>query len=119
MAAFHCHMIFIKKEFVLIGGGSGIAPLKSMIDELLFGLQVTQSVVLFYGARHPIDLANHNWFKDIETTLTNFSYCPVVSRASNIWFGATGHVQLPLRSFLEAHHAKDQCLFFFYVGPAR
>ena len=108
---------FHKKEFVLIGGGSGIAPLKSMIDELLFGLQVTQSVVLFYGARHPIDLANHNWFKDIETTLTNFSYCPVVSRASNIWFGATGHVQLPLRSFLEAHHAKSQCLFFL-CGPS-
>jgi Na+-transporting NADH:ubiquinone oxidoreductase subunit NqrF len=73
--------------------------------------------VLFYGARHPIDLANHNWFKDIETTFTNFTYCPVVSRPSNIWFGATGHVQLPLRSFLEAHHAKNQCLFFL-CGPS-
>ncbi len=106
------------REIILIGGGSGIAPLKALIDELIFGKCSTVPISLFYGAKHPIELANHCWFKAVEKEYSNFIYQPIVSNASSIWCGQTGYVQKPLDSFLSAHRSLDRCLFFLCGPPA-
>lgn len=116
LGGFDLPMDLHDKEIVLIGGGSGIAPLKALVDELLFGRQEKIDITLFYGAKHPAELANHCWFKAVETKYTNLSYCPIVSSQSSIWFGQTGHVQQLLTPFLTAHRSPKRCLFFL-CGP--
>ena len=106
------------REIVLIGGGSGIAPLKALIDELIFGLNSTLPITLFYGAKHPAELANHCWLKAVETQHSNFTYQPIVSNASSIWCGPVGRVQIPLTAFLSTHRGLHRCLFFLCGPPA-
>ena len=106
------------REIVLVGGGSGIAPLKALIDELIFGLHSTLPITLFYGAKHPVELANHCWLKAVETQHSNFSYQPIVSNASSVWYGQVGRVQTPLNAFVSAHRSLHRCLFFLCGPPA-
>jgi Na(+)-translocating NADH:ubiquinone oxidoreductase F subunit len=106
------------REMVLVGGGSGIAPLKALVDELIFGEQTKAPITLFYGAKHPVELANHCWLKALETQHTNLTYCPIVSNRTSIWSGKTGHVQAPLNTFLANHRSLNRCLFFLCGPPA-
>ncbi|GAC03079.1 MAG: oxidoreductase [Alteromonadaceae bacterium] len=106
------------RDIILIGGGSGIAPLKALIDELIFGRRSTAPITLFYGAKHPVELANHCWLNTVGSQYANFTYQPIVSNSSSIWCGQTGHVQKPLYTFLSAHRALDRCLFFVCGHPA-
>jgi NAD(P)H-flavin reductase len=106
------------REIVLVGGGSGIAPLKALVDELIFGEQTKAPITLFYGAKHPVELANHCWLKALETQHTNLTYCPIVSNRTSIWYGKTGHVQAPLNTFLANHRSLNRCLFFLCGPPA-
>ena len=103
---------------MLVGGGSGIAPLKALIDELIFGLHSTLPITLFYGAKHPVELANHCWLKAVETQHSNFSYQPIVSNASSVWYGQVGRVQTQLNAFVSAHRSLHRCLFFLCGPPA-
>jgi len=97
---------------------AGIAPLKALIDELIFGLHSTLPITLFYGAKHPVELANHCWLKAVETQHSNFTYQPIVSNASSIWCGPVGRVQIPLAVFLDTHRDLHRCLFFLCGPPA-
>ena len=67
-----------KKNLLMVAGGTGLAPLRAMLEELdRSGLQVP-SVHLFHGARMPWNLYEHTQL----TRLTQrpwFSYTPVVS----------------------------------------
>jgi CDP-4-dehydro-6-deoxyglucose reductase len=88
---------FLREEsdrpIVLVGGGTGFAPLKAMIEQALF-TGSTRPMHLFWGVRARRDLylsplpeqwaRDHAWFR----------YTPVLSepRPEDDWTGATGFV---------------------------
>jgi len=63
-----------KKEMVYIGGGAGMAPLRSHIFHLFHTLKTDRKVSYWYGGRSRRELFYTKHFRDIEKDFPNFSY---------------------------------------------
>jgi len=84
-----------EKPIILLGSGTGFAPLKAMMEHMLHrGMR--REVTLYWGGRRPGDLYMNElaeaWARDVP----GFRYVPVVSEASpgDGWKGRTGFVHL-------------------------
>ena len=78
---------------LLIGGGSGMSPLWSILhDHLASGEQ--RPVRFFYGARTTRDLFYLDHFADIASRLADFRFIPALSHATTEdgWTGETGFI---------------------------
>lgn len=96
------HFVFDEKdnngECWLIGGGTGVAPLYSMLMEHLVHHKVKKFVLVF-SVKEKKDLFLHNEFQKLEKKYANFIYLPTLTREK--WEGATGRVQEHLPASLE------------------
>ncbi len=102
---------------LLIGGGSGMAPLLSiLLDQAESG--ETRPVRLFYGARTPKDLFHLELFADLERTMPDFRFIPALSHAEpdDGWSGETGFIHEVLRRHL-AEMADVEEADAFSCGP--
>ena len=61
---------------LLIGGGTGYAPLKAMIREVLESDRRGE-FVLFWGARTAADLYEDAWLRELASKHAQFHYTPV------------------------------------------
>lgn len=81
------------KPVLLLGSGTGLAPLKSILGHLVETAQETgweDDVVLYHGVAIEADLYEREWFEQIEARHDWFSYRPAVSREE--CNGRTGRV---------------------------
>ncbi len=67
-----------ERPALLIGGGTGYAPLKAMIREML-GSESRRDLVLFWGARTAVDLYDDAWLRGLAARHARFHYVPVLS----------------------------------------
>jgi CDP-4-dehydro-6-deoxyglucose reductase len=83
------------RHAVMIGGGTGYAPLRAMLRQLL-ATGDRRPLTLYWGARTTADLYEHEWLLHVAATRPAFSYRPVLSHAdaetSAPWTGRTGLV---------------------------
>ena len=70
--------------------GTGVAPFRAMIKDLLINRKITAPVHLFFGCRKQADILYREEFEQLAETYSNFHYTPVLSREP--WNGATGYV---------------------------
>lgn len=80
------------KDLVLLATGTGIAPVKAILEGLS-GLDAEaqpRSVTVYWGGRHREDLY---WQPHEFLDLRRFRFVPVLSRADSDWIGERGHVQ--------------------------
>ena len=88
---------FLREEssrpIVLMGGGTGFAPLKGMLEHA-FHIGLDRSLHLYWGARARIDLYLDELPRQWEKERANFRYTPVLSepRPEDDWTGRTGWV---------------------------
>lgn len=82
-----------KDKLVFIGTGTGIAPLRSMIQNLLFEEKSQKELTLIFGCRHEEEILFKEEFERFEKENPNFRYIKIVSRPSENWEGRSGHVQ--------------------------
>ncbi len=82
-------------EIWLIGGGTGIAPLYSMIKKHL-ATQKNRKFMLLFSVKGKKDLFLHEEFQQLAKEHFNFTYIPTLTREK--WGGATGRVQAHLPS---------------------
>jgi CDP-4-dehydro-6-deoxyglucose reductase len=77
------------KDLVLLATGTGIAPVKAILEGLPAGPTDMQprSVTIYWGGRHREDL----YWQPPE--LPGLRFVPVLSRAGEDWVGERGHVQ--------------------------
>jgi CDP-4-dehydro-6-deoxyglucose reductase, E3 len=79
------------RPFILMGGGTGFAPLKGMIEHA-FHVGIERPIHLYWGARSRRDL----YLPDLPVTWArehaNFSYTPVLSEPDPDWEGRRGYV---------------------------
>jgi NAD(P)H-flavin reductase len=81
-----------QKELVFVGTGTGIAPLKPMIEDLLINKNYKGNVTLIWGMRYETDLY---WQKEIgkmERDYDNFHFNIALSKPMETWPGVQGHV---------------------------
>jgi CDP-4-dehydro-6-deoxyglucose reductase len=76
---------------VLIGGGTGIAPLLSILRHLIEN-GIERDMRLYWGVRSECDLYAHATLEYLSRRTASFAYLPVLSEAGPGWHGATGWV---------------------------
>ncbi|MDI5935891.1 2Fe-2S iron-sulfur cluster-binding protein [Halomonas kalidii] len=85
------HAVDSPRDLLMVAGGTGLAPIKSIIESLL-DRPDAPNIILYWGVRHAEDLyldeRLHHWAR----TLPNFRYVPVLSEADDQWGGRRGFV---------------------------
>ena len=86
------------KEVWLIGAGTGVAPLHSMLKEYLLHYD-NKKLVLLFSVKEKKDLFLHEEFQQLVRKHPHFTYIPTLTREQ--WAGATGRVQKHLPKNVE------------------
>ena len=86
------------KEIWFMGGGTGVAPLYSMLKEHLADHKPTKFVLIF-AVKEKKDLFMHEKFQQLDKKYSHFTYIPTLTREE--WSGAVGRVQVHLPAVLE------------------
>jgi CDP-4-dehydro-6-deoxyglucose reductase len=76
---------------VLIGGGTGLAPLKSILRHVVEN-DLRRDMVLYWGVRSERDLYAHAELERLVGRAPNFRYRPVLSEPDDTWRGRRGWV---------------------------
>ncbi|EKD53543.1 MAG: hypothetical protein ACD_61C00019G0009 [uncultured bacterium] len=87
-------LLFEAKHILFLATGTGIAPFKPMIEDLLYRKHFANEVRLVWGMRHPEKLY---WLKEMDNInrdFDNFKHDIVISRPTEDWPGLTGHIDV-------------------------
>ena len=113
---------FIKdtdREMVYIGGGAGMAPLRSHLFHLFHTLKTGRKVSYWYGARSLREMFYDSHFKKIAEEFPNFSYNVALSDPleEDNWTGYTGFIhQVVLDNYLADHEDPTE-IEYYMCGP--
>jgi len=113
---------FIKdtnREMVYIGGGAGMAPLRSHLFHLFHTLKTGRKVSYWYGARSKREMFYDDHFKAIEEKFPNFSYNVALSdpMEEDNWEGYRGFIhQVVLDNYLSKHEDPTE-VEYYMCGP--
>ena len=106
-------------EMVYIGGGAGMAPLRSHIFELLRGEKSTRRISYWYGARSMREVFYEEEFRELELMFPNFKFHLALSAPlpEDNWEGPTGFIHQVVRDeYLGEHEAPEDCEYYM-CGP--
>lgn len=117
-------------EMLYIGGGAGMAPMRSHLYELFKTLKTGRKVSYWYGGRSRAELFYIHYFRDLEKDFPNFKFYLVLSDAleSDNWVekkdlndeggdGFTGFVHnAVIEQYLNDHESPEDIEFYF-CGP--
>ena len=120
-----------KKEMVYIGGGAGMAPLRSHIFHLFHTLKTKdRKVSYWYGGRSVRELFYTDDFRDIEKDFDNFNYYIALSNATeeDNWKvksdvsdkagdGFTGFIHQVLYDEYLKNHPEPEEIEYYLCGP--
>jgi ferredoxin--NADP+ reductase len=87
-------------DYVFIATGTGIAPFRGMVLELL-ARKVPSRIVLLMGSPYATDLLYHQDFERLAREHTNFTYLTAISREANTPGGGPMYVHERLRTHAE------------------
>lgn len=113
---------FIKhtdREMIYIGGGAGMAPLRSHIFHLFKTLKTTRKVSYWYGARSRREIFYEEDFRELERQFPNFKFHIALSepRPDDNWTGYVGFIhQVLYDNYLKDHPAPEECEYYI-CGP--
>jgi len=108
------HPETLPRDTVFIATGSGIAPFRSMIHELLF--QTTQkNLYLIFGNRYEHDIIYRAEWERLTASHGNFKRLFTLSQADSNWHGTRGYVQDAVVPFIQEPSSKD----FYICGLVR
>ena len=107
------------REMVYIGGGAGMAPLRSHLYHLFHTLKTGRKVSYWYGARNPNEVFYEDHFRKIEEEFPNFTFHIAMSepRPEDNWDGYVGFIhQVVYDHYLKDHPAPED-VEYYLCGP--
>jgi Na+-transporting NADH:ubiquinone oxidoreductase subunit F len=113
---------FAKKtnaEMVFIGGGAGMAPMRSHIFDQLRRLKTDRKMSFWYGARSLRELFYKEEYDQLQAENENFKWHIALSdpQPEDNWSGLTGFIHNVLyENYLRDHPAPEDCEFYM-CGP--
>ena len=108
-----------ENEMCFIGGGAGMAPLRSHILHQLEGLHTDRKISFWYAARSKKELFYHEEFNELADRHPNFSFHVSLSRPEKgtDWTGLTGFVHKHLCNSYLCYHEDPTEVEFYLCGP--
>jgi len=106
-------------EMVFIGGGAGMAPMRSHIFDQLKRLKSKRKISFWYGARSLREAFYREEFDELAATHENFSWHLALSDPlpEDNWTGQTGFIHTVLyENYLKDHPAPEDCEYYL-CGP--
>lgn len=113
------HIKPTKKEMIYIGGGAGMAPLRSHIFHLFQTEKTDRKVSYWYGARSMREVFYEKDFRDIEKEFPNFKFNIALSEPlpEDNWNGYVGFIhQVVLDNYLSKHVEPEE-IEYYLCGP--
>jgi len=113
---------FIKptnKEMMFIGGGAGMAPMRSHLFHLFHTEKTNRKATFWYGGRSKRELFYMEDFEDIQNNFENFKFNVALSepKAEDNWNGYTGFIhQVILENYLKSHPEPEE-IEYYICGP--
>ncbi|MEM9386707.1 MAG: NADH:ubiquinone reductase (Na(+)-transporting) subunit F [Pseudomonadota bacterium] len=107
------------KEMVFVGGGAGMAPMRSHIFDQLKRLHSDRKISFWYGARSKREMFFVEDFDGLAEGNSNFDWHVALSDAlpEDEWEGYTGFIHNVLfEEYLKDHPAPEDCEFYM-CGP--
>ncbi|MFP4620309.1 MAG: NADH:ubiquinone reductase (Na(+)-transporting) subunit F [Bacteroidales bacterium] len=113
---------FIKhtdKEMVYIGGGAGMAPLRSHIFHLFKTLKTDRTVSYWYGARSKREIFYEEDFRELEQQFPNFSFHIALSepKEEDKWDGPVGFIHQVLYDQYLSKLEEPEEIEYYLCGP--
>ncbi|MBH58168.1 MAG: NADH:ubiquinone reductase (Na(+)-transporting) subunit F [Planctomycetaceae bacterium] len=113
---------FIKEtqsEMIYIGGGAGMAPLRSHIFELFKERQTNRKVTYWYGGRSKRELFYLDEFEELKQNYDNFDYHIALSDPipEDNWTGYTGFIHQVLLDEYLSEHPNPEDVEYYICGP--
>lgn len=106
-------------EMVFIGGGAGMAPMRSHIFDQLVRLNSKRKISFWYGARSLRETFYVEEFDELARKHENFSWHLALSDPlpEDNWTGLTGFIHnVVYENYLKDHPAPEDCEFYM-CGP--
>jgi len=107
------------KEMVFVGGGAGMAPMRSHILDQLMRIQTKRKITFWYGARSKREMFYVEDFERLAAENENFTWHVALSDAmpEDNWTGYTGFIHEVLyENYLKNHKAPEDCEYYM-CGP--
>jgi len=115
------HIQHTQREMVYIGGGAGMAPLRSHILHLFLTEKTNRKVSFWYGARSLQDIFYEEEFRKLEKQFANFSFNIALSEPEkeDNWTGYTGFIhQIVFDNYLCKHPEPEEIEYYLCGPPA-
>jgi len=106
-------------EMIFIGGGAGMAPMRSHIFDQLKRLNSKRKISFWYGARSLREAFYQEEFDELAAKHENFSWHLALSSPSpeDNWTGLVGFIHTVLyENYLKEHPAPEDCEYYL-CGP--
>ncbi len=108
-----------ENEMVFIGGGAGMAPMRSHIFDQLRRLKSKRKMTFWYGARSLKETFYSEEYDQLQEENPNFSWTLALSepQPEDNWTGPTGFIHNVLyENYLKDHPAPEDCEYYM-CGP--
>ena len=113
------HIKHTNREMMFIGGGAGMAPLRSMIFDQFLTRHTDRKASYWYGARSLREVFYEDELRDIEKKNPNFKFNLALSEPmkEDNWTGYTGFIhQVALDNYL-SKHPEPEDIEYYLCGP--
>ena len=107
------------KEMMYIGGGAGMAPMRSHVFDLFRTKKTKRKVTFWYGARSKCEMFYEDEFEKLAEEFPNFSFTVAMSEplAEDQWTGPTGFIhKVVLDKYLKGHEDPTE-IEYYLCGP--
>jgi fatty acid desaturase/ferredoxin-NADP reductase/nitrite reductase/ring-hydroxylating ferredoxin subunit len=115
------HLKPTQREMVFVGGGAGMAPLRSHLSHLFETEGTKRKVSFWYGARSRQELFYDEYFQGLAQRHPNFSFRTALSAplAEDRWEGPVGFIHEVVRREYLADHPRPASAEYYLCGPPR
>ena len=113
------HIKDTQKEIIFIGGGAGMAPMRSHILDLFLTKHTQRKVSYWYGGRSLRELFYIDDFKKIEANNPNFKFNIALSSPlpEDNWNGYVGNIHEVLMENYLKNHPEPEEIEYYLCGP--
>ncbi len=113
------HIKPTQREMMFIGGGAGMAPMRSHLFHLFHTEKTNRKTTFWYGGRSVRELFYMDDFEAIEKDFPNFTFNVALSepKPEDNWKGYTGFIhQVILDNYLKQHSEPEE-IEYYLCGP--